>query len=121
MAAHLLDECPGARYEILESRADLGGTWDLFRYPGIRSDSDMYTMGYRFKPWNRPETVAPGEMILDYLRETAIERGIDKHISYGHRVTRCSWNSDDALWTVTADTADGPRRLLAPYLVLATG
>ena len=121
MAAHLLDECPGARYEILESRADLGGTWDLFRYPGIRSDSDMYTMGYRFKPWNRPETVAPGEMILDYLRETAIERGIDKHISYGHRVTRCSWNSDDALWTVTADTADGPRRLSAPYLVLATG
>ena len=121
MAAHLLDECPGARYEILESRDDLGGTWDLFRYPGIRSDSDMYTMGYRFKPWNRPETVAPGQMILDYLREAAVERGIDKHIRFRHEVTRCSWNSDDSLWTITADTPDGQRQWTASYVVLATG
>ena len=80
MAAHLQDQCRGARFIILESRQATGGTWDLFRYPGIRSDSDMYTMGYRFNPWNRSETVASGPLILDYLRETATERGIDQRL-----------------------------------------
>jgi len=121
MAAHLQDECRGARFIILESRQATGGTWDLFRYPGIRSDSDMYTMGYRFNPWNRSETVASGPLILDYLRDTAAERGIDQHIRLGHQVTRCEWDSTSARWTVTAMTEAGEQIFVAPYLVTATG
>src|SRR5947199_9717489 len=85
---HLQTSCPGRTYTILEARDDIGGTWDLFRYPGIRSDSDMYTLGYSFKHWTNSRAIADGRSILAYLRETATEQGIDRHIRFGHRVTR---------------------------------
>lgn len=94
--------CPSRSYAILEARDDLGGTWDLFRYPGIRSDSDMYTLGYSFKPWKEAKAIADGPSILNYLRETARENGIDRRIRFGHSVTRATWSSEDARWTVEA-------------------
>jgi monooxygenase len=103
---HLQTECPGKTYAILEARDAIGGTWDLFRYPGIRSDSDMYTLGYRFKPWTNPKAIADGPAILDYVRETAREHGIDRHIRFGHRVVRAEWSPRDARWTVHAQRTD---------------
>ncbi len=105
-AAHLARECPGKRYLILEGRERMGGTWDLFRYPGIRSDSDMHTLGYDFKPWRAKKAIADGPAILDYIRETAAEHDIDSHIRYGHRVTKAAWSSADAAWTVEAEKTD---------------
>lgn len=103
---HLQTECPDRSYTILEGRHDLGGTWDLFRYPGVRSDSDMHTLGYRFKPWKADRAIADGPAIMAYLRETASEFGIDRHIRFGHLVRRAEWSSDDARWTVTAERTD---------------
>jgi monooxygenase len=103
---HLQAECPGKTYAILEARDAIGGTWDLFRYPGIRSDSDMYTLGYRFKPWSNPKAIADGPSILSYVRETAREHGIDRHIRFGHRVVRAEWSTEDARWTVAAERTD---------------
>jgi cation diffusion facilitator CzcD-associated flavoprotein CzcO len=97
---HLQANCPRKTYAILEGREAIGGTWDLFRYPGIRSDSDMYTLGYSFKPWREAKAIADGPSILNYVRETAAEYGIDKHIRYRHQVKRASWSSDTATWTV---------------------
>lgn len=105
-AAHLERECPGKRYLILEGRERMGGTWDLFRYPGIRSDSDMHTLGYDFKPWRAEKAIADGSAILDYIRETAAEHDIDSHIRYGHRVTKAAWSSAEAAWTIEAEKAD---------------
>lgn len=102
-AWHLRDRLPGKRYAILEAREDLGGTWDLFRYPGIRSDSDMHTLGYRFKPWTREQTITDGDSILEYVRETAREAGIDKRIRYGRRVVAADWSSAAARWTVEVE------------------
>jgi monooxygenase len=97
---HLQDKCPDKSYAILESRGAIGGTWDLFRYPGIRSDSDMYTLGFRFRPWPDAKTIADGPAILDYVRETARDYGIDQQIRFNHRVVRAEWSSEDSLWTV---------------------
>jgi monooxygenase len=102
-ACYLSMECPGKSFVILEGRAAMGGTWDLFRYPGVRSDSDMYTLGYRFRPWRDAKAIADGPAILNYIRETAAEFGVDKKIRYDHRVRRASWSSDDALWTVEVE------------------
>ncbi|HNG34448.1 MAG TPA: NAD(P)/FAD-dependent oxidoreductase [Blastocatellia bacterium] len=99
-ACHLQKECPQKSFAILEGRAAIGGTWDLFRYPGIRSDSDMYTMGYKFKPWRDAKAVADGPAILNYIREAAAEHGIDKKIRFNQKVVKASWSSDAALWTV---------------------
>ena len=104
---HLQQKCPGKSYVILEGRDCIGGTWDLFRYPGIRSDSDMFTLGYSFKPWTEPKAIADGPRILNYVRETAAENGIDKKIRFNHRVKRASWSTPDARWTVEAER--GPR------------
>lgn len=101
-AYHLQQECPGKTYAILERRDAIGGTWDIFRYPGIRSDSDMYTLGYNFKPWTETQIIADGPKIRDYVRETARENGIEKHIRYGRKVVKASWSSETALWTVEA-------------------
>jgi monooxygenase len=101
-AYRLQTECPGKSYAILEGRADLGGTWDLFRYPGIRSDSDMFTLGYPFHPWKEAKAIADGPSILEYIRETADEYGIEKHIRYRHTVAKASWDSSESLWTVTS-------------------
>ena len=105
---HLQANCPNKSYVILEGRPSIGGTWDLFRYPGIRSDSDMYTLGYSFKPWTDAKAIADGPAILEYVRETARENGIDKHIRYNTRVKRAAWSSQEARWTV--ETEQGPDR-----------
>ncbi len=105
-AYHLQTECPNKTYAVLESREAIGGTWDLFRYPGIRSDSDMYTLGYRFKPWEDQKAIADGPSILEYVRETARENGIDSHIRFRHRVRRASWSSETATWTVEVERTD---------------
>src|SRR3954470_9819519 len=99
-AHHLQTECPGRTYAILEAREASGGTWDLFRYPGIRSDSDMLTLGYSLRPWKEAKAIADGPSILSYVRETASENGIDRHIRYRHKVIAASWSTDEARWTV---------------------
>jgi monooxygenase len=99
-AYHLRDKCPGKRYVILEGRDTMGGTWDLFRYPGVRSDSDMHTLGYNFKPWRAAKAIADGTSILNYVKETAAENDIEKHIRYRHLVKRASWSDEDAAWTI---------------------
>ena len=122
-ACHLRQKCPEKSFVILEGRGALGGTWDLFRYPGVRSDSDMYTLGYRFRPWRDAKAIADGPAILNYIRETAAEYGVDRHIRYGHRVRRASWSSDAAAWTVEAEA--GPEKslvkLTCTFLYLCTG
>jgi monooxygenase len=102
-ACHLLRSCPGKSLAILEARDAIGGTWDLFRYPGIRSDSDMFTMGYSFRPWEDARGIADGPSILRYIRDTASARGVDRLIRFGHRAISASWSSADARWTVTAE------------------
>ena len=103
---HLKANCPGKSYAIVEGRDASGGTWDLFRYPGIRSDSDMYTLGYSFRPWEEAKAIADGPSILKYVRDTAKEAGIDRKIRYGHSVKRASWSSAEARWTVEAERGD---------------
>jgi cation diffusion facilitator CzcD-associated flavoprotein CzcO len=100
---HLQKHCPGRTYAILEGRDTIGGTWDLFRYPGVRSDSDMYTLGYSFKPWEEAKAIADGPSILKYVKDTARDYGIDRKIRYGHQVKRASWSTRDARWTVEAE------------------
>lgn len=106
-AYHLQSKCPTKSYLILEGRDCIGGTWDLFRYPGIRSDSDMFTLGYSFKPWTDPKAIADGPQILNYVRETATENGIEKHIRFRHRVKRAAWSTPEARWTVEVDCTAG--------------
>ena len=105
-ACHLERELPGKSYAILESRDAIGGTWDLFRYPGIRSDSDLHTYGYEFKPWVDEKSIADGPAILRYIEETAAEYGVERHIHYGHRVVRAEFSSERALWTVHTRTRE---------------
>ena len=105
-AAHHLQRRHAQRsYAVLEARDDLGGTWDLFRYPGIRSDSDMHTLGYGFRPWREAKAIADGPSILRYLRETAQADGIDRRIRYGRRVLRAAWSTAEARWTVDVEHA----------------
>lgn len=118
---HLQKHCPDKRYVILEGREAMGGTWDLFRYPGIRSDSDMYTLGYAFKPWTNAKAIADGPAILDYVHETAREHGIDAKIRYGHMVRRASWSSEDARWTVEVEHGGETRRLTCGFLFMCSG
>ena len=99
-ACHLQKKCPGKSYVILEGREAMGGTWDLFRYPGIRSDSDMHTLGYNFKPWLDSKAIADGPAILQYVQETAAENDVERHIRYQHRVVLASWSSPRAAWAV---------------------
>src|SRR5262244_2712423 len=106
-AYHLQTSCPGKSYVILESRDAIGGTWDLFRYPGIRSDSDMFTFGYPFRPWESSAAIADGESIRNYIRETAEAYGISRKIRFGHRVKSASWSSADALWTIDVERGAG--------------
>jgi cation diffusion facilitator CzcD-associated flavoprotein CzcO len=122
-AWHLQDQCPGKSYTILEGRDTMGGTWDLFRYPGIRSDSDMHTLGYSFKPWVEAKAIADGPSILNYIRETAAENGIDQHIRYRHQVDSAAWSSDEAAWTLeTRNEATGEsRQLSCNFLLMCCG
>ncbi|MEU1753430.1 NAD(P)/FAD-dependent oxidoreductase [Micromonospora matsumotoense] len=108
-ACHLRRDCPDKTYAVFEARDAIGGTWDLFRYPGIRSDSDMFTLGYAFQPWTDPKAIADGDAIRRYVRETARQYGVDGHIRFRHRVLRAGWDSTTARWTVHArrdDTAE---------------
>jgi cation diffusion facilitator CzcD-associated flavoprotein CzcO len=105
-AWYLQQQCPDRSYAILEGRGAIGGTWDLFRYPGIRSDSDMYTLGYAFRPWTQAKAIADGPAILQYVRDTALEAGIDRRIRFHHQVKRAWWSSEQALWTVEAKRGD---------------
>ena len=120
-AHHLQAAFPGKSYTILEARDSIGGTWDLFRYPGVRSDSDMYTLGYRFRPWTQAQAIAGGPAILRYVRDTAAEAGIDRRIRFGHRVTAAAWSSDTARWTVTAEHGASTVRITCRFLLMCSG
>src|ERR1700748_2360594 len=108
---HLQTHCPTRRYVILEGRQDMGGPWDLFRSPGIRSDSDMYTLGYRFRPWKEAKAIADGPSILKYIREVASDHGIDRKIRFQHRVVGVSWSTPDARWTVEVERGESKERV----------
>jgi monooxygenase len=122
-AFSLQKRCPRRSYAILEARDNIGGTWDLFRYPGIRSDSDMYTLGYSFRPWAGANTLADGAAILEYIRRTASENGIDRKIRYHHRVIRAAWNSAQAAWTVEVERSEQRQlvRFTCNFLLACSG
>jgi len=122
-AHHLQSKCPGKSYALLEARAEIGGTWDLFRYPGIRSDSDMFTLGYNFRPWTAAKSIADGPSILDYVRRTASEGGIDQHIRFNHRVLRAEFSSAAARWIVEAERTDTQEtiQISCGYLMVCSG
>jgi len=122
-ARQLQDECPDRRYVILEGRESMGGTWDLFRYPGIRSDSDMYTFGYEFKPWTEGKAIADGPSILNYIKETACEADVDRNIRYRHTVTSARWSSEYATWTIEAHAAgnDDTVTIRCGFLLMCSG
>ena len=119
---HLQDKCPERTYVILEGRAAMGGTWDLFRYPGIRSDSDMHTLGFSFHPWTRAKSIADGPSIRAYVEETAAAYGIDRHIRYRHHVETARWSTEEARWSVEATDADGERIVFTcNFLAMCSG
>ena len=122
-AYHLKTYCPGRTYAILEGREAIGGTWDLFRYPGIRSDSDMFTLGYRFRPWREGKAIADGPSIKKYIEETASEHGIDRKIRFRQRVTRAEWSTEAARWNVTAEVGAErtPKSYSCNFLYVCTG
>jgi len=120
-AHHLQTRCPYRSYLVLEARAAIGGTWDLFRYPGIRSDSDMHTLGFGFRPWAGAKAIADGASIRDYVAETARAQGIDRRIRFGVRVTSARWSTADALWTLEAEGPDGALTLTCGFLSLCAG
>ena len=120
---HLQTMCPNRSYVILEGRDDIGGTWDLFRYPGVRSDSDMHTLGYSFKPWTAEKSIADGPSILQYLRDTVREFGIDRHIRFGHQIASAEWSTENAQWTVNGQRKDTGEAvsLTCGYLFMCSG
>ena len=122
-ACHLSTRCPEKTFAVLEAREAMGGTWDLFRYPGIRSDSDMFTLGYSFHPWKEAKVIADGPAILKYIHETASEYGVEDKIRYGHRAVRAQWSSEDSRWTVHVERTDngGSAVLTCNFLVPCTG
>jgi monooxygenase len=120
-AVHLQRHCPGKSYLILEARSAMGGTWDLFRYPGIRSDSDMHTLGYNFKPWTAAKAIADGPSILSYVQETAREHDITPHIRFGHQLLAANWSDESACWTLTVSTAQGEQVLTCRMLLMCSG
>ncbi len=122
-AVHLQQACPSKNFALLEARGSLGGTWDLFRYPGVRSDSDMYTLGYDFKPWRNAKAIADGPAILSYLQEAAAEHGIAHHIRYQQRVLAADWSAEQARWTLTVQQGDGgpTAQIQARFVLFCSG
>lgn len=122
-ACHLQKHAPGKTFTILEARDAIGGTWDLFRYPGVRSDSDMYTLGYAFRPWGQAKSIADGDSILEYIRDTAREHDLEPAIRFGHRVLAAEWSSRSARWTVVAARAESgdPVTITCHFLYACTG
>ena len=121
MAAHMQTMCPGTSFAMFERREEVGGTWDLFRYPGVRSDSDMHTLGFRFEPWIHEKAIAGGDAILEYLNRIVSERGIKRHIRFGSKVVGADWRAHEALWHLTVEDARGWHEVSARFLYLATG
>ena len=122
-AVHLRQRCPDQTFAILEGRARLGGTWDLFRYPGVRSDSDMHTLGYAFKPWTGAQAIADGPSILQYIQDTATEHGLLPHIRLGHRVTVAAWSGAQARWLLTVERGadQAPVQMRCRFLLVCSG
>ena len=122
-ACHLQEKSPKKSYLVLEARTAIGGTWDLFRYPGVRSDSDMFTLGYAFRPWMESKSIADGATIRDYIRDTARENGIERHIRFGHRIVRAEWSTSEAQWTVEVERVETKERLqvTCSFLFLCSG
>ena len=122
-ACHLGAECPRKTFVLLEARDAIGGTWDWFRYPGMRSDSDMFTLAYAFKPWRGKKSIAAGASILAYIRDTAREYGVERHVRFQHRVNRIAWSSQDARWRIEAErgAAKEPVRFTCNFLMMCAG
>jgi cation diffusion facilitator CzcD-associated flavoprotein CzcO len=120
-AVHLQKAVPNKTYAILEAREASGGTWDLFRYPGVRSDSDMYTLGYSFRPWPGAKAIADGPSILDYVRDTARDEGVEEHIRYDSRVVRAEWSTPDARWTLTLQHSSGTSQVTCGFVFMCSG
>ncbi|MFC3151995.1 flavin-containing monooxygenase [Litoribrevibacter euphylliae] len=120
-ACHLRRNCPNKSLAILEGRTQMGGTWDLFKYPGIRSDSDMYTLGYNFKPWTDPQAIADGPAILKYIKNTAEEFDLTNLIRYQHKVTHIHWDSNTARWTISIETNGQSKQIRCNFLITCTG
>src|SRR4051794_38918632 len=122
-ACQLKTTLPGKTFAIFEGRESMGGTWDLFRYPGIRSDSDMQTLGYSFRPWTGEKSIADGASILQYIKDTAAEDGTDQLIRFGHRVVAADWSTEEARWHVTALRSDTGTtvELTAGFVIAASG
>ncbi len=120
---HLRRKCPDKSWVILEGRDCIGGTWDLFRYPGVRADSDMHTLGYSFKPWREAKSIADGPSILEYVKEAAREHDVERHIRYRHRVKKAAWSSKDAAWQVEAERGESGEkvRFTCNFLYLCAG
>jgi cation diffusion facilitator CzcD-associated flavoprotein CzcO len=120
--AHWLQrKCPGKSFLLLEAREEIGGTWSLFRYPGVRSDSDMFTFGYRFRPWQRPQSISSGEDILDYLRDTVDEYGLEPYIRYRHKLVAADWSDESATWQLTVDRGGEEIELRCRFLSICSG
>jgi len=122
MAVHLRDKCPSKSFALVERRDDIGGTWNLFQYPGIRSDSDMHTLGYSFEPWTEQKAIADGPSIMKYLHRIKDKNDLERHIHFGHKVLSASWSSEDARWTVVAEKSDGSTvEVHANFLYMGSG
>ena len=120
-AAHLKRNCPSKTFTLLEGRSAVGGTWDLFRYPGIRSDSDMHTLGFSFKPWRAKKAIADGPSIMSYLDETVGEYGLAEKIRFSHRVVAADWSSSDARWTLSIDEDGSSKLMSCNFLFMCSG
>lgn len=118
---HLRRHRPDDTFAILEGRSAIGGTWDLFRYPGVRSDSDMHTLGFGFRPWTGERSIAGGEAIRDYIVDTAHQTGVDSHVRFDHKLTDAAWSTPHARWTVTVERDGGPATLTCGFLFLCSG
>ncbi|KAL0259092.1 hypothetical protein SLS55_006597 [Diplodia seriata] len=111
----------GTTYKILEARDNMGGTWDLFKYPGVRSDSDLYTFGFPFRPWTKNNAIADGPSIVEYIKDTAAAYGIDKHILYRHKLSSANWSSESQTWSLDVDEVGARKRMNSSFLIMATG
>jgi cation diffusion facilitator CzcD-associated flavoprotein CzcO len=120
-AYHIMDKCPDKSFAILEARENMGGTWDLFKYPGIRSDSDMYTLGFSFNPWVDAKSIADGPSILEYIKDTAAKFGIDKKILFNHRVIDASWSDEDKFWTIKINCAGIEKLITCNFIFSCSG
>lgn len=122
MAVHLRDKCPGKSFALVERRDEIGGTWNLFQYPGIRSDSDMHTLGFNFEPWTEQKAIADGPSIMNYLHRIKAKHDLEEKIHFGHKVLSASWSSEEARWTVTAKKSDGSLAVMhANFLYMGSG